>query len=106
MTINIFYKTTVSCEDSLILDLKLVQAFARMSLARDPITSFIFWIRSLDLMRDIALTLYSKMPHTKKSKGLQSAELGNQTSSTHTSVRLSLSQSCILLLSWAGVPSC
>jgi hypothetical protein len=28
------------------LDLKLVQAFARVSLARNPITSFIFWIRS------------------------------------------------------------
>ncbi len=33
-----------------ILDLKLVQAFARVSLARDPTSSFIFWIRSLNLL--------------------------------------------------------
>jgi hypothetical protein len=39
-----------------ILDLKLVQAFARVSLARDPITSFIFWIRSLNLLRDFDFT--------------------------------------------------
>jgi hypothetical protein len=43
-----------------ILDLKVMQAFATVSLARDPITSFIFWIRSLDLVRDFALTLNSK----------------------------------------------
>ncbi len=69
-----------------LLDLKLVQAFARVSLARDPITSFIFLIRSLDLLRDFALTLNSETPHTKNSKGLQSGELESQTSSTHTSV--------------------
>jgi hypothetical protein len=48
-----------------ILDLKLVQASARVSLPRDPITSFIFWIRSLDLLQDFALTLYSETPQTK-----------------------------------------
>ncbi len=78
-----------------ILDLKLMQAFARVPLARGHITSFIFWIRSLDLLRNFALTLNSETPHTKKSKGLQSGELGRQTSSTHTSVRFSLSQFCI-----------
>ncbi len=51
-----------------ILDLKLVQAFPRVSRARDPITSIIFWIRSLDLLRDFALTLNSE------SKGLQPGE--------------------------------
>jgi hypothetical protein len=29
-----------------ILDLDLKQAFATVSLSRDPITAFIFWIRS------------------------------------------------------------
>jgi hypothetical protein len=48
-----------------ILDLKLVQAFARVSLAGNPITSFIFWIRSLVLLQEFALTLYSETPHTK-----------------------------------------
>ncbi len=47
------------------LDLKLMQTFATVSLARDPITSFIFWIRSLDLLRDFALTHNSKTPHAK-----------------------------------------
>jgi hypothetical protein len=70
-----------------ILDLKLVVAFTRVSLARNPITSFIFWIRSLDLLQDFALTLYSETPHTKQSKGLLSGKLGNQTSSIHASVR-------------------
>ncbi len=54
----------------------------RVSLARNPITSFIFWIRSLDLLQDFALTLYSETPHTKQSKGLQSGKLKSQTSST------------------------
>ncbi len=89
-----------------ILDLKLMQAFTRVSLARNPITSFIFWVRSLDLLQDFALTLYSETPYTKQSKGLQSGKLGSQTSSTHTSVRFSLSQSCIPLLSCAGLLSC
>ncbi len=48
-----------------ILDLKLVQAFARVFLARDPITSFIFWIRSLDFLRDFALTHNSETLHKK-----------------------------------------
>ncbi len=83
LTIKIFNKTTISCEESIknfrknksfilrrasLLDLKLVQAFARVSLARDPITSFIFLIRSLDLLRDFALTLNSETPHTKSQK--------------------------------------
>jgi hypothetical protein len=106
MTINIFYKTTVSCEDSLDPGPEERAGLRQDIPGEVPITSFIFWIRSLDLMLDIALTLYSETPHTKKSKRLQSAELGSQTFSTHTSVWLSLSQSCILLLSWAGVPSC
>jgi hypothetical protein len=72
------------------LDLKLMVAFTRVSLARNPITSFIFWIRSLDLLQDFALTLYSETPHTKQSKGLQSGKLGSQTSSTHISVRFSV----------------
>jgi hypothetical protein len=50
---------------SSILDLKLVQAFARVSLPKDPITSFIFWIRSLDLLRNFEMTYNSKTPHTK-----------------------------------------
>ncbi len=89
-----------------ILDLKLMQAFTRVPLSRNPITSFIFWVRSLYLLQDFALTLYSETPHTKQSNGLQSGKLGSQTSSTHTSVRFSLSQSCILWLSWAGLLSC
>jgi hypothetical protein len=48
-----------------ILDLKLVQVFARVFLARDPITSLIFWIRSFDLLRDFALTHNSETPHKK-----------------------------------------
>ncbi len=81
-----------------LLDLKLVQAFARVSLARNPITSFIVLIRSLDLLRDFALTLNSETPHKKKSKGLQSGELESQTSSTHTSVWSSWASSASL--SW------
>jgi hypothetical protein len=65
LTINIFNKTAVSCEDILDPGLKLVQAFARVSLPRDPITSFIFWIRSLDLLRNFEMTYNSKTPHTK-----------------------------------------
>ena len=71
-----------------ILDQKLV-VFAWVSLARDPITSFIFWIRSFDLLRNFAMTYNSKTPHTKESKGLQSGELGGQTSSSHSPVRFS-----------------
>ncbi len=56
-----------------ILDLKLVQAFTLVSLARDPITSFIFWIRSLDLLRDFALTLNSEMPHKNSQKACSQA---------------------------------
>ncbi len=48
-----------------IVDLKLLQAFARVSLARDPTSSFIFWIRSLNLLRNFAMTLNSETPHTK-----------------------------------------
>jgi hypothetical protein len=106
LTINIFNKIPSAVKRASILDLKLMQAFTRVSLARNPITSFIFWIRSLDLLQDFALTLYSETPHTKQSKGLLSGKLESQTSSTHTSVRFSLSQSCILLLSWAVLLSC
>jgi hypothetical protein len=49
-----------------ILDLELVQAFARVSLAMDPISSFIFWIRSLNLLWYFALTHNSETPHTYK----------------------------------------
>jgi hypothetical protein len=89
-------KLPSSVKRASLLDLKLVQAFARVSQARDPITSFIFWIRSLDLLRDFALTLNSETPHRYKIvKGLQSGKLGSQTSSTQTAVRFSLSQFCI-----------
>jgi hypothetical protein len=44
-----------------ILDLKLVQAFAMVFLARDPITSFIFWIRSLDLLRDATYKIVKRL---------------------------------------------
>jgi hypothetical protein len=54
-----------------ILDVKLVQAFARVSMARDPITSLSFWIRSFNLLRDFAMALNSETPHKKYSKGLQ-----------------------------------
>ncbi len=106
LAINIFNKTTVSCEESLDPGPEARAGLhRRVSLARNPITSFIFWIRSLVLLQDFALTLYSETPHIKQSKGLLSGKLGSQTSSTHTSVRFSLSQSCILLLSWAGLLS-
>ncbi len=98
-TINIYSAYSIKLPSAVkrasILGLKLIQAFARVSLAKEPITCFIFWIRSLDLLWNFALTLNSETPHTKKSKGLQSGELGSQTSSTHTSVRFSLSQFCI-----------
>ncbi len=77
-----------------------------MFLARDTITPLIFRIRSLVLLWGFALTLNSKTPHAKFSKGLQSGELGGQISFTHTSVRFFWSQSCVLLLLWAGAPSC
>ncbi len=63
-----------------ILYLKLVQAFARVSLETDPITTYIFWVRSLNLLWDFALNRNLETPHTKLSKGLQSGELGGQTS--------------------------
>jgi hypothetical protein len=61
----ILFREYISPNLFAVLDLKLVEAFARVSLARDPITSFIFWIRSLDLLRDFALTHNSETPHTK-----------------------------------------
>jgi hypothetical protein len=62
-----------------------------MSLLKDPITSFIFWIRSSVLMRDFAMTHISDSPHSKKRKELQSGELGGQTSSSYTSATVLLS---------------
>jgi hypothetical protein len=42
-----------------------VQAFDKVSLARDPITSLVFWIRSFNLWPEFALTLNSETPHKK-----------------------------------------
>ncbi len=38
---------------------------AMVSLLKDPITSLIFWIRSLFLLRDFAMTHCSDSPHSK-----------------------------------------
>jgi hypothetical protein len=78
-----------------LLDLKLVQAFARVSLARDPITSFIFLIRSLDLLRDFALTLNLETPHTKKVKRLAVKRAGKPDLLQPHLCMVSLSQFCI-----------
>jgi hypothetical protein len=42
LTINIINKLPSAVKGASVLDLKLVQAFAKVSLARDLITSFIF----------------------------------------------------------------
>jgi hypothetical protein len=65
LTIKFSIKLPLAVKTASILDLKLVQVFARVSLPRDPITSFIFWIRSLVLLRNFAMTYNSKTPHTK-----------------------------------------
>ncbi len=62
LRINLFNKSAISCKDNLNPDLKLVQTFARVSLARDPIISFIFWIRSLDLLRDFLWPVIQRRP--------------------------------------------
>jgi hypothetical protein len=46
MSINLFNKIAVSGDKGLFLDLNLLQAFATVSLSRDPITSLIFRIGS------------------------------------------------------------
>jgi hypothetical protein len=89
-----------------ILGLYLLDAFATVSLSRDPTISLILWIRSLVLLWGFKLTLNLETPHVIQSKWLQSGELGGQVSFSHTWVRLSLSQSCHLLLLWAGAQSC
>jgi hypothetical protein len=66
LRIILFIKTAVSSIDCWILDLKLLQAFATVSLLKDPITSFIFWIRSLVLLPGFALAHNSDSPHSKK----------------------------------------
>ncbi len=70
-----------------IWDLNLLQVFAKMFLARDTIAPLIFRIRSFVLLWGFALAPYSKTPHAKLSKGLQSGDLGGQISFTYTSVR-------------------
>jgi hypothetical protein len=83
------------------MDLKLLQTFATVSLLKDPITSFIFWIRSLVLLRDFAMSHTSDSPHTTERKELLSGELDGQTSSSYTSAtyhKASMSQSCVLLI--------
>jgi hypothetical protein len=70
-----------------ILDLKLMQAFTRVSLARNPITSFIFWIRSLDLLRNFALTHNSETPHTKHVKRVAVRQAGKPDLLLHPHLR-------------------
>jgi hypothetical protein len=55
----------VSGDDGLILDWNLLQAFATVSLSRDPITSLIFLIRSSVLLLGAAFTFNSVTAHTK-----------------------------------------
>ncbi len=83
-----------------ILDLNYLQAFAMVSLSRNPTSTFIFWNRSSTLLWGFALTYNSETPHTKLFKGLQSGELGGKTSFSHTSGRLS-SWTCSGPLWWA-----
>ncbi len=59
-----------------ILSLKLLQAFATVSLLKDPITSLIFWIRSSVLLWGFALTFDSVTPHAKLSEGLLLGKIG------------------------------
>ena len=68
-----------------ILDLNLLQAFAMVSLSRNPTSTFIFWNRSSILLWGFALTYNSETPNTKLFKGLLSGELGGKTSFSHTS---------------------
>jgi len=72
-----------------ILGLNLLQAFAMVSLSRNPTSTYIFWNRSSILLWGFALTYNSETPNTKLFKGLQSGELGGKTSFSHTSGRFS-----------------
>ena len=90
---------------ALILDLYLLDAFATVSLSRDPTISLILWTRSSVLLWGFKLTLNSETPNVIQSKWLQSGKLGVQISFSHTSVRLSLSQTCGFFLLWAGAQS-
>ncbi len=83
-----------------ILDLNLLQAFAMVSLSRNPTSTFIFWNRSPILLWGFALTYNSETPHTKLFKGSQSGELGGKTSFSHTSGRFS-SWTCLGPWWWA-----
>ena len=58
-------KLPSSLTTALILDLKLLQTFATVSLLKDPITSFIFWIRYSVLLRDFSMSHTLDSPHTK-----------------------------------------
>ena len=82
-----------------ILDLNFLQAFAMVSLSRNPTSTFIFWNRSSILLWGFALTYNSETPHKKLFKGLQSGELGGKTSFSHTSGRFS-SRTCRGPLWW------
>ena len=89
-----------------IQDLKLMQAFAMVFLSKDLITSLILGSRFSVLLQGFKLALNPETPNEIQTKLSQSVELGGQISFSNTSVRLSLSQSCVLLLLWAGTLSC
>jgi hypothetical protein len=99
LRINSSNKIPSAVKRASILDLKLVQAFARVSLAKEPHHLLHLLDQILEFF--VRLCIVIQRRHTKLSKWLQSGELGGQTSSTHTCVRFP--QSCIILLSWAGV---
>ncbi len=67
-----------------------MQAFATVSLLKDPITSFIFWIRSSVLLRDFANDPYFRFAQHKIAKRFPSGELGVQASSSYTSTTVLL----------------
>ncbi len=89
-----------------IVDLYLLDAFATVSLSMDTTISLILRTRYSVLLWGFKLTLNSETPNVIQSKWLQSGELGGQVSFSHTSVRLSVCQSCDLLLLWARAQSC
>jgi hypothetical protein len=106
LTTNIFNKTTVSYEESLYPGPEARAGLHQGVPGKEPhhllhlldqITGFVARLCIDPLFRDATY---------KTVKRVLSGKLGSQTSSTHTSVRFSLSQSCILLLSWAGLLSC
>jgi hypothetical protein len=63
--IILFIKTAVSINNSLDPGPQALAGLHHGVPVEDPSTSFIFWIRSLILLRDFSMTHTSDLPHTK-----------------------------------------